>query len=390
MKSVLQFTRHRSYPYLRKSALLGLGALLAFVLLAVCFLFYGIMPNRWYQVLAVSSGSMSPTIETGDLIVITRPPERPETGMVLTMRVAGEVVTHRIVQINPDGSFLSRGDANPSYDQWEGYDVSLVGQYRFRIPGMGALIQKITGRNLANQTYGWFQDVDQVGFTVFILEDAKKADISPVVEATPTLTVAPTPTSPAASIWDESQLSFGMQGYNCTGGGVVWAVLQNTGQPMTGPVNWELYNDQPTLVTAGEIPQLSTGQFSTIQAAVSTSGKYSFRVLQRPGFPENPEIWSPVIEFNTQECAAAPDPVAPPTATLVPTETQIVEPIPTDPPVVPSPTPSPEPTTTPVPTETPAPQPEEIPTEENTPLPQVPLPSPTEPEPVEATPESEG
>ncbi|HZW04547.1 MAG TPA: signal peptidase I [Anaerolineaceae bacterium] len=115
----------------------GLVGLLVIFLL---FILYGTMPNPWYQVLVVTSGSMSPTFEAGDLIVVTRPPEQLEPGMVLTLMVDGEIVTHRLMEIRADGSLVTQGDANPIADEWGSADVSVRGHYHFRIPKVGFLL----------------------------------------------------------------------------------------------------------------------------------------------------------------------------------------------------------------------------------------------------------
>jgi len=109
-------------------------------LLFALFLSYGIIPNRWYQILVVNSGSMAPVFNAGDLIVITRPPKELEPGMVLTFVVDDHIVTHRLAGFNSDGSLITIGDANPTFDDWGSSKVTVHGLYRFRIPYLGYLI----------------------------------------------------------------------------------------------------------------------------------------------------------------------------------------------------------------------------------------------------------
>jgi signal peptidase I len=104
---------------------------------------YGLLNNRWYHVLAVEGSSMEPTISAGDAIVITRPPERIRPGMVLTMEVRGEVVTHRVIDVRPDGTFETQGDANDAPDHLDPDDVRVVGLYRGRIPQLGRLLSSV-------------------------------------------------------------------------------------------------------------------------------------------------------------------------------------------------------------------------------------------------------
>jgi signal peptidase len=116
--------------------------LLAVALLATGFVAYGtVVDNRWYKIVAVDGGSMRPTLEVGDAIVITRPPHRVERGMVLVLEVDGQVVTHRVVEVRDDGSFTTQGDANRSRDDFSDADVRVVGVYRARVPRLGSLLE---------------------------------------------------------------------------------------------------------------------------------------------------------------------------------------------------------------------------------------------------------
>ena len=75
----MTITRITLYPMERPApSNLGKGVLQVsglVIFLFLLFIAYGTLPNRWYHILYVSSGSMSPVIQTGDLIIITPPPE---------------------------------------------------------------------------------------------------------------------------------------------------------------------------------------------------------------------------------------------------------------------------------------------------------------------------
>jgi signal peptidase I len=141
--------RARLRPLLGRlvSLLLMVGLLLSMLVV------YGMMENRWYKVVGVVGDSMSPTIEMGDLILITRP-EVVEVGDIGVFQVDQRAVTHRIIGITADGGYLTQGDANPIPDDWEGAEVDLVGIYRFRIPWLGRLLSAGTG--------AWFTDGEAV------------------------------------------------------------------------------------------------------------------------------------------------------------------------------------------------------------------------------------
>lgn len=93
---------------------------------------------RWY---IVQTGSMSPTIPAGDLVV-DRPPGDPlKPGNVITFRHGNgqELVTHRITDITADG-IHTKGDANRSEDVWTVPQEMVVGVVSFHIPRGGYVV----------------------------------------------------------------------------------------------------------------------------------------------------------------------------------------------------------------------------------------------------------
>ena len=99
--------------YGKDFALGVLEALGIFVLLVLVFVAYGCTDNRWYRVLIVRSGSMTPVFYTGDLIIISHndPTVTLSPGTIITFKVKGRIVTHRIVGVVEDG-YITKGDAN--------------------------------------------------------------------------------------------------------------------------------------------------------------------------------------------------------------------------------------------------------------------------------------
>lgn len=91
----------------------------------------------------VLSGSMSGDapdhIEVGDLIITKSvDPETLKVGDVITYMEQGTTaVTHRIIGINDDGSFKTKGDANNAEDREPVLPEKIVGKYIFRIPKLG-------------------------------------------------------------------------------------------------------------------------------------------------------------------------------------------------------------------------------------------------------------
>ena len=67
-----------------------------------------------YRVYIVHTGSMEPTIPIRSAVVVERGPVR--VGEVISFVSHNTVVTHRLVAVNPDGTYRTRGDANLTPD----------------------------------------------------------------------------------------------------------------------------------------------------------------------------------------------------------------------------------------------------------------------------------
>lgn len=139
-------TRHSLLP-----TITGAAACLVLGILLVCNLILivksTLQPEKPPSVLgvtplAVLSGSMSGTIEAGDLIFVSQTtPETLETGDIIAYMSDGSVVTHRITAIgtgeNGTMQFTTKGDANNTADEEPVTADQLVGVYRGRLPGVG-------------------------------------------------------------------------------------------------------------------------------------------------------------------------------------------------------------------------------------------------------------
>lgn len=92
----------------------------------------------------VRSDSMSPAIETGD-VVVTRQiaPAEAEVGDIVTFKDpdgSGDLITHRARAIarTPAGiAFVTRGDANNAAERWTVSADGRIGRLSYRIPLLG-------------------------------------------------------------------------------------------------------------------------------------------------------------------------------------------------------------------------------------------------------------
>ncbi len=119
---------------------LALGFLGGLGVAVVLVLALGIVGNPWYRLVKIDGGSMSPTITQRDLVLVVPPPAQVRPGMVVVMNVGDQVVTHRVVAVNADGTLVTKGDANRVADDWGDQPVRVVGRYLATIPLLGAVL----------------------------------------------------------------------------------------------------------------------------------------------------------------------------------------------------------------------------------------------------------
>lgn len=116
-------------------ALVVLSALATLVIWAVAY-----PVARGWSATAVTSGSMSPAISVGDVLV-TGPVEadRLEPGAVIVFdNGTGQgLVSHRLVELSPSGEYLTRGDANEMLDSTPVRPDQLKGIGRLVVPLVG-------------------------------------------------------------------------------------------------------------------------------------------------------------------------------------------------------------------------------------------------------------
>ena len=89
----------------------------------------------------VASGSMSPAVRTGDVVIVSPPsPDRLVPGSVITFEKPGRPgrpVLHRIIGVTGNGQLVTKGDANPVPDPTPVSPASVTGSARLRVPYAG-------------------------------------------------------------------------------------------------------------------------------------------------------------------------------------------------------------------------------------------------------------
>jgi signal peptidase len=94
----------------------------------------------------VRSGSMSPAIETGDMVVARRiDPGSARPGDIVTFNnpQGGDLTTHRVRSVRRAGDkyrFITRGDANNTSEDWSVVADGEIGQIAYRVPKLGFIL----------------------------------------------------------------------------------------------------------------------------------------------------------------------------------------------------------------------------------------------------------
>lgn len=118
------------------------------IVLGLIILFTIILPviQGSLHFLIVLSGSMSPSINAGDVVVTQeQPSSNIITGNIITFQESGnqdKLITHRVVNISKKNNtlfFQTKGDANQDTDQRLVSENELVGKVIFTIPYLGYL-----------------------------------------------------------------------------------------------------------------------------------------------------------------------------------------------------------------------------------------------------------
>ena len=97
-----------------------------------------------YYFLSIGSGSMSPNINKGDVVIVKKVNEDElneiKSGDVLVFRQDDRVVVHRVIEVRVEDdqySFITKGDNNDEEDNWVITGDMIIGTTTLRIPVVG-------------------------------------------------------------------------------------------------------------------------------------------------------------------------------------------------------------------------------------------------------------
>jgi signal peptidase I len=98
--------------------------------------FHLVIALVWEPVL-ITSNSMAPQIRAGDLVPVAPTPPDLATGSVIMFDSGGHAITHRIVAINADHSYVTQGDGNPLPDSTPVAPEAVIGAPRLMVSTIG-------------------------------------------------------------------------------------------------------------------------------------------------------------------------------------------------------------------------------------------------------------
>jgi signal peptidase I len=128
-----------------------------------------------YSFSVVKSGSMSPTFNTGDVIITGPVASNIKPGTILMYQHGTDTITHRVLS-NDGNNLVMKGDAVEDADPWQVSVSSARGTYLFKIPFMGYMMMFVRSK------LGWFLSIIVpaaaiVGFLIKdIIKEAFKED----------------------------------------------------------------------------------------------------------------------------------------------------------------------------------------------------------------------
>lgn len=133
--------------FVKKIAEIITNILLIVVIIAIFYALYGIFQLKvlnktyinyfGYTFFEVVSGSMSPTINTYDLVIVKIDEEVKEND-IITFYKDNSFITHRIIKYTDDKHILTKGDANNTTDKDITKDM-IIGKVVYTIKEFGII-----------------------------------------------------------------------------------------------------------------------------------------------------------------------------------------------------------------------------------------------------------
>lgn len=103
-----------------------------------------------YKTFTVISGSMEPTINIDDVIIVKNVDKKDiQTNDIITFNIDGEIITHRVIDykiINDEVVYTTKGDSNEVTDIHEVNFRNIEGKYINKIPKVGKIFSLLKNK----------------------------------------------------------------------------------------------------------------------------------------------------------------------------------------------------------------------------------------------------
>lgn len=100
-----------------------------------------------YKSYIIKTNSMEPTISINDVVITKKvKKEKIKKGDVITFLQDGEVITHRITQIEDNGNYTTKGDNNNIEDTFKITYENIEGKHILTIPYLGKIVQALDNK----------------------------------------------------------------------------------------------------------------------------------------------------------------------------------------------------------------------------------------------------
>ena len=100
-----------------------------------------------YKSYIIKTNSMEPTISINDVVITKKvKKEKIKKGDVITFLQDGEVITHRITQIEDNGNYTTKGDNNNIEDTFKITYENIEGKHILTIPYLGKIVQVLDNK----------------------------------------------------------------------------------------------------------------------------------------------------------------------------------------------------------------------------------------------------
>ena len=108
-----------------------------FIIFILLIMVYLVSDLGRFTILAIGSESMHGTIDKGDVVFIDKKKTKYKVGDVLAFNYNGTIIVHRIVEVNKDNTYITKGDANNGKDNWTVNNRMIKGSVNFYVKYVG-------------------------------------------------------------------------------------------------------------------------------------------------------------------------------------------------------------------------------------------------------------